>query len=214
VIAWPSFALQLAKESISKHGDVQDAIGAFRSALREHDEFPSLVEVLFGVATAELIYEQRHSINIATKRANGDYGKPGKTIVGESKTIQSMYERFFFGGQCLGDILGERLSGLAESEEAQAHGHGLNAALLNRLSKIVPEDKTVRQAVTEKKLRQLWNQVKKSLSDRDGVSEADRRIAKAGECGSETEETDAGQLNGHSNGSPGLHTKPKQRLAS
>lgn len=193
---WPDFATELAKDAVEKNGEAQDAIKAFRERLRKHKEFPSIVDHLFDVATAELVYQIRHDINTATKKANGYYGKPATVVVGHSKEVQSIYKRFYFDGQFLGDIAGERLGKLAEKEAAQANGHSLNAALLRRLVPLVPEGKTVRQCVSEKRLRGILNSVKRSTR-------------KAGELLSGTDNGSARTLNGHSANGNGKSKSPK-----
>lgn len=120
---------------------------------------------------AEFVHDKRHAMNMSIWANNRKMPGDPKVIAGRSETVSAVgtalseYE-FKLAGRILGDIYGNELDGLAASEEALSAGHTRNATLLRRLRAIVPDNKTVRQAVKPRKLKQLFVEVQLQRPDR------------------------------------------------
>lgn len=120
-------------------------------------EYPTLVADLVTTAIRGLIQDYRHTENTRTRAAAGEYGGPAKVTAGDAagRVALGVYS-YYIAGRTLGLILGKELSDIAQSEAARAEGHQFNAALCERLRPLVKDDQTVKQAVTETKLRKLF----------------------------------------------------------
>ena len=62
-------------------------------------------------------------------------------------------------GTSLGEVLGKDLLDLADIEDNRAEGHVFNSRVLRRLSDVVPENKKVKSAISEKKLNALFSEL-------------------------------------------------------
>lgn len=155
--------LKAAIESaVEKHTDNLDA--AIKCAARNVRklEDAEIDVALWQRGLAEQVYDCRHNLNTALRASTRIAGDP-KVIAGNSATASRVgralaeykYE-YFIAGQVLGDLLGEQLIGLAETEEAMADGHAFNSRLLRRLKPMVSDTKTVRQAISARKLKQIF----------------------------------------------------------
>lgn len=103
----------------------------------------------------------RHSVNVAMKRETRQYGGPAKVCVGQSQAVASVSQSLYgyrIGGSVLGSLGRERLLELAVASQNAAEGHQFNASLCNRLAGMV-KDKTVREAVSQNKLRAIFAQL-------------------------------------------------------
>jgi hypothetical protein len=156
----PSAVITAAEKAADKHGDdIRKAVATALVAIRKMPDYAEFSDALVRSAVQEFVYDARHRANIATRAAGGEYGGPSKVAAGSSAAVSraaaSVYA-YFIGGRTLGSIKGEELEAIAESEQAKAEGHGFNATLCETLAPLVPEGKTVKQAIGERKLRGIF----------------------------------------------------------
>lgn len=178
---FPADCITIADKAITKHGDdITAAINLAETQIRKMKEFPELVDSLVRGAVQELVYQRRHVANTAARKAAGAYGQAAKVVTGASEAVQevarSLYG-YYIAGRTLGSVLGSELEEIADSETAVAAGHSFNARLCRKLAQIVPVDKTVREAVSERKLKALFADVggpvpSKSVAKRKAVQTA------------------------------------------
>jgi hypothetical protein len=86
--------------------------------------------------------------------------------VAESQGVRSTYIAYMtknIAGRTVGSIYGRELEGIASDERAVASGHEFNARLMQRLRPLVPDDRTVREAISEEKLACIWRDVEKGM---------------------------------------------------
>jgi hypothetical protein len=158
--------LEIVAESSAKYADdVTKAIDDAERKVRKLPEFPSLVSNMVRGYIQDLVYDARHATKRQMKKEHGQYGGPSKVIVGSSKivnevSLSSLYQ-LPMDGTILGLIFGSDLVGIAEREQSKADGHDFNARLCLRLAPLVPKNKRVQEAVTEKVLKTLYDQVVK-----------------------------------------------------
>ncbi len=178
---YPEKLIEIAKVDAIEYGeDTSKATDEIEKKASKLKEFPKWGKQLIWLAIRELVYDIRHKDNVARRKAAGDYTKPAKVKPGED--VRSVYRslyRYFISGTMLGLIRGEDLEGIAKSERAVGEGHIFNARLANRLSEIVPKNKTVEQAVTEKRLAIIFQQVEEDQEFSKAVVEEDQGFSKA-----------------------------------
>jgi len=155
----------IVKASAAKHGDkISKAVNDAERRIRKLPDFKSMINGLVRSAIQELVYDARHKMNTKIRQAMGSYGQPAKTITGASiavgKASASLYS-YHIAGTLLGSVQGSDLAGIAENEAAKADGHGFNAKLAARLAKIVPDEKLVRNVVSETRLKTIFMELKK-----------------------------------------------------
>lgn len=165
---YPDEVVAIAQDAAAKHGDDIDvAVEVAEAAIRALPSFKAIVAVLLHNAFRELIYDARHVANVQTRRNAGHYGGPGVVVTGASTGIKEIYRSVYeynIAGTQLGLLKGGELTDIADSESAIASGHMFNAELCRRLAKIVPEGKTVKEAVSEQELDSLFAKVKRKLA--------------------------------------------------
>ena len=159
----PSHVIAIVSAAVERHhNDIPAAVNESEKRIRKLADFPELVDGLVRSAIQDAVYERRHTVNVANKRQAGQYGQPGKVKTGTSQSLgavkRSVYQ-YYIAGRTLGTILGGELRDIAANEDATAAGYTFRAQLCRRLADIVPAEKTVREAVTEKKLRTLFREL-------------------------------------------------------
>jgi hypothetical protein len=153
--------IDLAREAaLSNPESIETAVDAALSAAQELPEFPEFTEALVRRAVRGMVEEARHSANVEMRSRAGGYGGPAKVVVGEAtaRVMRSLY-LYAIGGKTLGQLTGKELAATAESEQARADGHLFNVRLCSRLAEIVPEEKSVEEAVSERKLKTIWKEL-------------------------------------------------------
>ena len=165
MIEFPENVRSIVKKATAKHlADIQKATSEAEKQIRKLKEFDGLANLLVTSAVQEMVYDIRHQMNTEIKNQEGREG--GKTKVkSSSDAVKAVYESSYFnlfiGGSILGMLTGGELVDVASSERAIAAGYTFNADLALELSRIVPEDKTVRQSVSSKKLDAIAKRIKK-----------------------------------------------------
>lgn len=159
--------LTAAKQAIKKFpNDVSKAVDEAEKTIRELPEFKSLVDTLVRSAIQDLVYDARHRHSVSVKRGAGCYGTPPKTLTGASPGVRRVSESvysFHIAGTTLGRLKGGQLLSIAENERAIATGHSFNARLCLKLKSLVKDDQTVREAVSEQRLRSIFREVQKEV---------------------------------------------------
>jgi hypothetical protein len=163
---YPDNVLRIAERAAKQHpDDITKAVDCAERDVRALPEFREIVAVLVRGAVQGLVYEARHQTNRSIRREAGEYGGPAK-VSGASDAVNTVYKSVYdycIGRTTLGRVLGKELPGIAESERAIAEGHVFNAELCEALSRMVPEERAVKDAVPEKKLRGLFRRLQRKV---------------------------------------------------
>jgi hypothetical protein len=170
-VDYPAEVLTIVKMAVQKHSDPAEAVAQAERQIRALPTFASLFDTLVRSAVTELVYDHRHLANVAMRRQAGQYGKPGKVVVGASESVNKVYESYYryrIGATMLGNLTGAELLVVAQTERALAGGHLFNARLCEELGVLVPEEKAVQDVVSEKRLRALFEK----LAGKEGVEAA------------------------------------------
>ena len=164
---YPKSVYEIVTRAANKHKqNIESAVAMAVAGVKKLPEYSSIVDSLVYSAIQDLVYDSRHNANTSIKRQSGAYGGKSKIVVGQSVSIQEAYQSIYdirIAGNILGYIVGKELAGLAEKERATGDGHYVNAKLVESLVAIVPENKRVRDAVTEKRLRVLLKQAQEKI---------------------------------------------------
>jgi hypothetical protein len=155
--------INIVRQAVADHPKPEDAQQAAEQKIRRLPHFRDLLQELVKTAVLDLVHRERGSVNRALRNQAGEYGRPAKVVVGASEAVSRAYQsyyNYFVGGSMLGMIKGEQLLELAGQERALAAGHVFNARLLEELNRLVPADREVRQAVSERKLKGLFERLK------------------------------------------------------
>jgi hypothetical protein len=86
--------------------------------------------------------------------------------VAESQGVRSTYIAYMsqrIAGRTVGSLYGRELEGIAVNERERASGYEFNARLMQRLKPLVPDNRTVREAISEEKLAAIWKDVEKGM---------------------------------------------------
>jgi hypothetical protein len=165
---YPRELLDIVKEAVVAHGDIEKQVSQAIRRWSRHDEFGAWTIQLAHGQIRSLVHEQRHAINVAMRRAAGVYGKAAKVVAGEAvcDSLSRWLDGYSIGGCRLGDIPGSRLASLAESESERAIGHEFNARLLNALANRVgaAAGVLVRHVVTDADIDKLAKKLRRSRS--------------------------------------------------
>ena len=120
------------------------------------------VEKWIYAAVREKIYQMRCASNRVNK---GRFTRStnAKVIVGDAKTegqIRNVYN-IYIAGRVLGMLKGSELAELEKDERDKGNGYYRNAYVLHCLQKIVKPNQTVKQAVSQKRLRAIIDRSKR-----------------------------------------------------
>ena len=161
---------QIIADVGEKHSsDIDAAVDECEKRVKRLGDYADFIGELVRQALREQIYDWRHKANVAQRRASGFYGGAAKVLsaaseaVADAATEKSLYD-YFVAGTVLGELTGEMLPAIAASEREKASGHAFNAELCETLAAVVPEGKTVRQAVKERKLRTIFMGILKRVN--------------------------------------------------
>ena len=164
----PDDVIEAVREADAQHpDDIKEAVRQAIFAVRDLPGYLDFSRSLVDKAIQELIYDARHKADVAMKREAGYYGKPGKTY-GLGASVAKVYSSVYayrIAGTTLGLLRGEQLPSIAASEDRIAEGHRFNAELCRWLRTVTPDDKTVQESVSEKKLRQTFNRLYKKFEE-------------------------------------------------
>ena len=164
---YPKSVVKIIVRCRNKYGtDIDQGVRKAVAAIKALPEFDELADQFLTTAVRKLLDDSRHQANEERRRNEGAYDIAAKVIPGTSKIVgdtlraSSLYSHYI-GSTMLGHVYGRDLKGIASSESARASGHEFNATLCLKLSRIVPANKQVRQAVSEKKLRALFYSIQR-----------------------------------------------------
>lgn len=151
---------QIIMEAAEAHpDDVDAAVDASLPKLARLPEWEEYKKQLVRSAVSDLIHVYRHRENVEQRKGTGVYGGAAKVTRGRASAAiareKSLYD-YFIGGKHLGSVTGEELGAIAEVESAKAATHNFHVRLCSALSRIVPKEKTVREVVTERRLKTIW----------------------------------------------------------
>ena len=160
---FPEEVLSIVKEANTNNpSNPEDATTEALSGVTRLSSYDELVGMLVEQAVKNLIFDDRHTINVRIKYQAGAYNAKSKTVVGDSPAVRraeiSAY-LYNIAGTSLGEVLGKDLLDIADIEDNRAEGHVFNSRLLHRLSDVVPLNKKVKNAITDKKLKGLFSEL-------------------------------------------------------
>ena len=156
---YPTKITDIAKDSCTKYPDVQEAIAKTINRVKRLKDYKSFMNVLVYNALTDLVYDTRHRSNVAIKRQAGEYGTGNKTDYVGTRSVQQAtknYLNYYIAGRTLGNILGSEIEDLIDIEVSLSDGHDYNTRILEALKKIVPEDKRVKDVVSNKQLEAIF----------------------------------------------------------
>ncbi len=155
---WPTWVKSAVSAAVDK--SPSNPLAAAENALRQMREnrgFPVLVEDFLLSSVLNLVHQERHHKNGDLKEETN-----GREPVKRGEATEEVYRDIYayhVAGKILGDVQGAELEPLAQAEEAVAAGHQFKADLLRELSTMVGPEQTVREAVSERKLRALFKRL-------------------------------------------------------
>jgi hypothetical protein len=164
----PPTVIQAARDAEARFpSDLDAATDAAVVAVQAHPDYPTFVDTLVRERVRDIVHQVRHEKNKQIKRELKQYGQPAKVDFSKSVVVQesaqSVYD-YRLGGTLLGDLTGDGLSRVIESEAAAARGHQFHVALGRWLQKRgVTGDKRVRDVVPETVLRKQMDKLQDEI---------------------------------------------------
>ena len=151
----------IAKQEAEKHADdIEAAVSGALRRVKRLSDYDDFATTLVAEAVRERVYDARHAMNTQLRRSNGAYAKPATVTAGKAvQAVATSLYGYMIDGRTLGSLVGEELDAIAGDQEAKANGYRFNAQLLRKLAPMVAEDKSVRQCVTEAKLKRLFREL-------------------------------------------------------
>ncbi len=155
----PKIVFKLADIADERHPeDREKAVNFLEKEVSKLVNYNIIAKDLFRKALKEIIYDIRHRKTVRIKNQAGLFHTRAKVIESDSEGVRkasiSTYN-LCISGRLLGNIFGSDLIPLAEIEESKSRGYVVNSRICRKLSKIVPNNKTVRESVTEKRLAKI-----------------------------------------------------------
>ena len=153
--------LELVTKQVNAYpDDIDKAADAVIAKAKRLTSWNKWTSTLIRKGVLQLVHDCRHGLNVKMRNAAGDYGGPAQVMPGEAtgRILSSVYG-YLIAGKSLGAVTGSELPEIAKSEAAKANGHQFNARLCRELAKHVKPEKTVRECVSEAKLRALFEKI-------------------------------------------------------
>lgn len=156
--------------------EVSRAVEQAVTAITALPEFPELVNTLITEEVRNLVYAERHRVDVKMRNQSGVYALRRQQVVAGPATAEvyrSVYG-YYIGGRMLGDLTGAELVEVAQRERSAARGHTFNAALAEWLVQNgVPANRQVRDAIPESRLGEVFHNLKRAIIDaRDTTAES------------------------------------------
>lgn len=169
----PKALLDLCRKHAAKHPDeIENAVNAaLREWQKSEERDAEWLDSLERLAVRELVYRFRHAMNVDIRKQRGDFSKPANVTCATgaaNRVAQYVLDNYSIDGRSLGSILGGELAAIAKSESERAKGHTFNAKLCERLAKIVPQDKEVREVVSNTKAKAILAELQGKQPARGG----------------------------------------------
>jgi hypothetical protein len=164
-MAFPKSVMEVIESTAVRYKeDAEKATRLAIQAIQKLPEYSKFVDGLVADAVGTLIHRHRYESNRQMRNDVGWYSERSARIVKTetSKGVLAVAESVFnyrVAGTILGKILGKEMELIASREERSGVTHMANAKLLRQLQKIVPENSTVEEAITEKSLRRMMKKV-------------------------------------------------------
>lgn len=155
--------LEIINEEVDAAPDsVETVIDHVLSRAKRRKDFGEWSGDLIRKGVSRLVYDVRHERNVAMRRQHGDYGTEAKVTAGDAtaRVAGSVY-LYMIAGKSLGSVTGDELVDVADGEAARADGHQFNVRLCRELAKSVKGEATVRQRVSEAKLKVIFGRIEK-----------------------------------------------------
>lgn len=157
---YPDSLKEIVKECAAANpSDIGKAVDSAFNRWRKCDEYEEWTESMIRGQLRNMIHGSRHTTNVQILRDLNSYGGPAKVGLGSGLVnrvaAMSVLDSYCIGGRSLGDIMGGELKAIASDQQEKAAGYSRNARLCLMLATLVPDDKRVRDAVTEAKVRKL-----------------------------------------------------------
>lgn len=167
---WPSKIWTILMEEAQRHGDdIPAAIGAAEERGTQLPEFPDMLKGFIRGMFQEGIYAARVAINQSIKHPPAKpHGSAGGASPGGNGLVNQIWActyDYCIGRKTLGSMNATDLLEMAASERSIAKGHLFNARLGEELAPLLPAGKTVRQAISKRKLDAIWKKIEKELSE-------------------------------------------------
>lgn len=146
--------------------NIDQAVSESCKRLRRLPEYNEWVESLVNNAIRGLVHEFRHGISTRIKKQNREYGQKPRTNSGSSSAVRRAAESYYdycIAGKSLGNMLGRELGPAARACLARSNGERFNAHLLFSLEKVVKEDKSVRDCLSNRKLGNLFKSARVAI---------------------------------------------------
>lgn len=156
---------EIAEKMAAEYPDsVEEAVEKAERKISRLSEFDEVVKTLVRRAVKSYVHDYRHASNVRNWTLAGKYGRESREAMEKSnegwKTV-SIYLNHCVEGRALKSIRGNELAAMAQRENSRSDGHTLNSRLLKRLIDYVPADKTVGEAVSEKRLKEIFEAASK-----------------------------------------------------
>ena len=146
----------VAEATASHLDDISAAVDAALAECRRTSWFKDLTDELVREAILHQVHDCRHHLATTARRNAGVYGCTAKVHAGRAETIVADLFDYPINGRTLGSILGSELPEIAAGESERAKGHLFNARICGQLAALVPADKAVRECVSAKKLKAIF----------------------------------------------------------
>ena len=170
---FPDWLIEITDRASDNHPDDIPAATdqAFREAKR-HPEFETVIEGLMRESIRDLINDARHKVNCLIKRQTGYFDKIKPKVTGVSEAVlevnRSVYD-YRINGKTLGNVMGCELDAIINNESAMMQGHQFKFELARWLKPHVPDDKSVRESVPERKLRANFRRIHAIVYPKDNL---------------------------------------------
>ncbi len=154
----------ISKAATKFRDDIKKAVKGAEEQIVKCEEFEEFKKLAVTRFVRELIHDSRSQQN-GVLRAQLGHSGPSKSGLSEVTAQVAMISVFHhcIDGRSLGSILGTELACIRDACGERAKGELFNAGLVEALMPLVPADKRVDQAVTEAKLRKIYQTIQSGV---------------------------------------------------
>ncbi len=163
-MSYPASVIRVIEEVVQKYpSDIDTGVKVAVRSIRGLSVFGDFEKDLIQDAVRGMIHDVRSRMNHQARKEAGVYGQPAKVVSGLSQEVNAIAEKLYRGdsyymaGKCLSDIRGEEFDDIIESESKTIGGHEFNIRLATALKKVVPNGKSVRNTLSDTRLRKIFD---------------------------------------------------------
>ena len=173
----PSNVIEICEKANARNpAEIDKSVKESLAKIQRLPDYDKIVEMLVIAAVRDVIYEVRHKSNLLVRNFSKTCHSVPKVVVGKSKAVQlvsqEMYLNYCIDGTVLRKMTKEQLLQGADVKAAQKAGLDFDERLQRRIANDMPDGAVVGAIFSEKKLKQIFQEVQNKASELPCVTDS------------------------------------------